>query len=227
MGNGNDGGTASEGMSRSNTARRSRPDSARGKNLTETEKIQMVLSQGNFFGDDDANSAELEHLQAQNRRLKKRVDKLQTINNSLKTAASTQKRENAKVVEMKDEIKTLKKRMAEMEAEHKKTVQTRDREIHSLKRNKVRLQNENLNISRSFEEKIKVLEERTRPLGDDEEILSMIEECGDDVEKLKETLLSGIVWRWVWMDQLVGCMVDMVTCVGRRVFLWVSSRSLV
>merc|ERR550539_1918016 len=81
-----------------------RPDSARSKNLSQTEKIQMVLSSGNFFGDgDDGNSEMVEQLQARNRRLKKRVDKLQTINNTLKTDMSKVQRDNAKVKELKDE----------------------------------------------------------------------------------------------------------------------------
>lgn len=175
----------------------------------------MVLSQGNFFADDNGSNQLVEQLQvlraqhisfhiisyrmscaqAQNRRLKKRVDKLQTLNNTLKTDMAKIQRENAKVAELKEEMRSMKRKMAEIDTAHKKAIQDKDREIRKLKLNKERLQTERIKISQEFEEKIKVLEtqnsQRNMAYGDDQEILDAIEECGDDVDQLKQMLLSS------------------------------------
>ena len=155
------------------------------------------------------------YAQGQNRGLKKRVDKLQTLNNTLKTDMAKVRIENDK------EIKLMKKKMSETDSEHRKTIQNKDREIQKLKLNEKILQTDRIKLRQEFEGNIQELESQqtartptpyVAPHGDDQDILEAIAEYGDDVDLLKQKLLSAravvcddrliniasALWYWYW-----------------------------
>merc|ERR1719447_2128455 len=177
------------------------------RNLTETEKLQMVMSHGNFFGgDDDENDGELRKLQATNRGLKKRVNKLQDKNRKLKAEWTRIAAENQKVDGLRAEIEELNARIVALESEHSAAIQAKDREIIQIQqkfaKTKHRLQADHLNLSREYEEKMRDIADQNSSRGasaeygygddPDTDILDIIEECGDDVERLKRELYTAL-----------------------------------
>ena len=135
--------------------------------------------------------------------LNERINKLQKEKKALKKQISEGMEDRKLVSELKEEIEELRESMKIIQEENEKQDQmltTKEREVTKLKQtimqNKKRYQVEMDEKEREYKENLVRIEQRysTKRVssvkfdGDDDDINEVIDECGDDLNKLKEKL---------------------------------------
>eukprot|EP01083_Nonionella_stella_P246909 856694_1 len=175
----------------------------KSKRLTDTEKMSNFATQLNLFGDNN-DQAEIDKLNQQLFGLKDRVKKLQNDKEKLNTKMANYMEENKEVNELRQELDMLKesiKIIGDENEKQDKDIQIKDREIQKLSqqilKQKHKFEKEKKDITKKYKDKIKTMEQKyaTKVVPDDEEktnededINDMIDECGNDIGKLKNKL---------------------------------------
>jgi len=177
----------------------------RNSHMSDTDKMKMAITQLNLFGDDKNEDQELlEQLKAQNMGLQERIKKLQKDKERLKKDMVQHIEGNKELNETKKELEELQESMKLIQDENEKQdklLAAKDREIaklnQSILKNKHKFEKEKNHITKEYKDKIMKIEQKYSTKtsletlqndGDDEDINEIIEECGDDLNKLKNKL---------------------------------------
>ena len=163
------------------------------KHITETDKMKMAITQLNLFNTaSDNNNGEIEQLRSQNQGLQQRVKKLQSDKEKLRKQLIEEQEDNKEVESLRSEVKELQESLKIIEDENDKQdkeIQLKDREINRLNQLLLKSKHkfEREQEKKEEEERKKKNEKKYSQMNDDD-INGIINECDDDLDKLKEKL---------------------------------------
>eukprot|EP01083_Nonionella_stella_P063391 164737_1 len=180
------------------------------KQKTETDKMKAAITQLNLFGEEhESNNALIDQLKEQNQALKFRIKKLQKDKENLKQKLADSSQHKA-IAELKEDVEALNATIKDVEEDNddkEKEIASKDREISKLNQvllqRKHKFETEKKDIKKQYQDKIKQIEQKyaTKIVNTDSDkdkeqkedmndgdINDVIDECGDDVQSLKDKL---------------------------------------